>query len=66
MVGVSLVGLSGSLIKDSVNDSFTSDLVQVVVRASKGLPPPEPIDSPEATTVLVGKFFFPMVSEKPI
>jgi len=45
MAGVSLVGFSGSLIKDSVKESFT---------LKSELPP---IDSPEATTVLIGVFF---------
>jgi hypothetical protein len=49
MAGVSLVGFSGSLIKDSIKYSFTPNSV------TKSELPPEPIDTPEATTVLVGK-----------
>ena len=48
MFGVSLVGLSGSMVKDALKESplsvFFSD-------------EPEPIDTPEVTSVLVGVFF---------
>lgn len=50
MFGVSLVGLSGSMVKDALKESplsiFFSDA-----------PTPEPIDTPEVTSVLVGVFF---------
>jgi hypothetical protein len=52
MAGVSLVGFSGSLVKDSVKDSFSPN-----TPSKSELPPPEPIETPEATTVLVGVFF---------
>ena len=48
MAGVSLVGLSGSMVKDAVKEpsaNFIDDL-----------PPPEPIEEPEVTKVLVGMF----------
>jgi len=54
MCGVALVGFSGSLIKDSVKEA----LFYLLNKSSNAdLPPPEPIDRPEATTVLVGVFF---------
>jgi len=57
MVGVSLVGFSGSLIKDAIRDPIISNIVRAVIPASSDLPPPEAIEKPEATTVLVGVFF---------
>jgi hypothetical protein len=60
MVGVSLVGLSGSFIKDSIKDTITSGLVGRAIASSSDLPPPEPIEKPEATTVLVGKVLDPV------
>jgi hypothetical protein len=58
MAGVSLVGFSGSLIKDFVKDTFTLNFVPGLTKSE--LPPTEPIDSPEATTVLVGKLLHPI------
>lgn len=49
MTGVSLVGLSGSLIKDTLTESPLGNLL-----IAHGNAAPEPIDKPEATTVLVG------------
>ncbi|KAI0721584.1 hypothetical protein C8T65DRAFT_630476 [Cerioporus squamosus] len=49
MAGVSLVGLSGSLVKDAVKES--------PVHSFDEIPPPEPIEEPEVTKVLVGVFF---------
>ncbi|KAH7924564.1 hypothetical protein BV22DRAFT_1195813 [Leucogyrophana mollusca] len=51
MAGISLVGYSGSLIKEVVEDSFR--LVVATVTGSA----PEPIEQPEVTRVLVGVFF---------
>jgi hypothetical protein len=53
MAGVSLVGFSGSLIKDTVNE--------IVANAIPGVRStvPEPIEKPEATKVLIGEFSFP-------
>ncbi|THH33995.1 hypothetical protein EUX98_g350 [Antrodiella citrinella] len=55
MLGVSLVGYSGSLIKDAVKE------VTVVLfhyaDATRVPPPPEPIEQPELTKVVVGVFF---------
>jgi hypothetical protein len=62
MAGVSLVGLSGSLIKDAIRED--SDFVSVLKRAlmdidlpTGDLPPPVPIEKPAATKVLLGVFF---------
>ncbi|KAI9064238.1 hypothetical protein FKP32DRAFT_1570517 [Trametes sanguinea] len=49
MAGVSLVGLSGSMVKDAVKESAVNML--------DDLPPAEPIEEPEVTKVLVGVFF---------
>ncbi|KAL7283239.1 hypothetical protein ACG7TL_002666 [Trametes sanguinea] len=49
MAGVSLVGLSGSLVKDAVKESAVNMLDE--------LPPAEPVEEPEVTKVLVGVFF---------
>ncbi|OSD02886.1 hypothetical protein PYCCODRAFT_1435170 [Trametes coccinea BRFM310] len=49
MAGVSLVGLSGSLVKDAVKESAVNMLDE--------LPPGEPVEEPEVTKVLVGVFF---------
>ncbi|KAI0807203.1 hypothetical protein C8Q74DRAFT_1187396 [Fomes fomentarius] len=49
MAGVSLVGLSGSMVKDAVKEPS--------VNAFDDLPPPEPTEEPEVTKVLVGVFF---------
>jgi hypothetical protein len=52
MAGVALVGLSGSLIKNNLKESPLGNILGL--RAS-GNAAPEPIDEPEATTVLVGE-----------
>ncbi|KAJ4488167.1 hypothetical protein J3R30DRAFT_3363644 [Lentinula aciculospora] len=52
MGGVALVGFSGSLIKDSVKEALVS-----LLSGNADLPPPDSIETPEATTVLVGVFF---------
>ncbi|CDO70723.1 hypothetical protein BN946_scf184798.g38 [Trametes cinnabarina] len=49
MAGVSLVGLSGSLVKDAVKESALNLLDE--------LPPAEHVEEPEVTKVLVGVFF---------
>jgi hypothetical protein len=64
MLGVSLVGLSGSLIRDAVRED--TDVLTVLARALADLPgnedtapipAPEPIEKPSATKVLIGVFF---------
>jgi hypothetical protein len=60
MAGVSLVGFSGSLIKDAVKESVV-DVLSRAMPALAGnhladLPPPVPIEKPEATKVLIGEF----------
>ncbi|KAK0197256.1 hypothetical protein F5146DRAFT_1130068 [Armillaria mellea] len=57
MAGVGLVGFSGSLIKDAVKEFVGQSMPTWIASASSDLPPPEPIEKPEATTVLVGIFF---------
>ncbi|TDL27557.1 hypothetical protein BD410DRAFT_782666 [Rickenella mellea] len=60
MAGVSIVGLSGSMIKDVVKEGSQNLLRTTLsprVIIAEMLPPPEPIDQPEATKVLVGVFF---------
>ncbi|KAI5123311.1 hypothetical protein M0805_009332 [Coniferiporia weirii] len=62
MLGVSIVGLSGSMTKDAVKENAMSFLHAVTAPSSLAarsadLPSPEPIESPEATKVLVGVFF---------
>lgn len=54
-----MVGLSGSLIKDSVKENALSmlNMISRVAIGSEDLPSPEPIEQPEATKVLVGVFF---------
>jgi drug/metabolite transporter (DMT)-like permease len=54
MAGVALVGLSGSMIKDTLKESPLGNVLGL--RPSENTTP-EPIDVPEATTVLVGVFF---------
>ncbi|KAF5386801.1 hypothetical protein D9615_001854 [Tricholomella constricta] len=51
MTGVGLVGFSGSLIKDAIKEPSLAG------HSSTDLPPLEPIEQPEMTTVLVGVFF---------
>ena len=46
MAGVSLVGFSGSMVKDAVKEPS--------LNALEDLPPPEPVEEPEVTKVLVG------------
>jgi len=53
MTGVGLVGFSGSLIKDAIKESALPSLTG---HGSTDLPP-EPIEQPEMTRVLVGVFF---------
>ena len=48
MAGVSLVGLSGSMVKDAVKEPSLNSF--------DDLPPPEPIEEPEVTKVLVGEY----------
>ncbi|KAF5391456.1 hypothetical protein D9757_002053 [Collybiopsis confluens] len=58
MTGVALVGFSGSLTKDAVKEAMvTLTRMSISPFTSTDLPPPEPIDQPEVTTVLVGVFF---------
>ncbi|KAJ4001396.1 hypothetical protein F5050DRAFT_1724712 [Lentinula boryana] len=52
MSGVALVGFSGSLIKDTVKEA-----VNLLLNGRADSSPPESIETPEATTVLVGVFF---------
>ena len=47
MAGVSLVGLSGSMVKDAVKESS--------VNVFDEIPSPEPVEEPEVTKVLVGQ-----------
>jgi hypothetical protein len=62
IAGVSLVGLSGSLIKDAIRED--RPVLEVLKRAlmdidlpGGDLPPPVPIEKPAATKVLLGVFF---------
>lgn len=60
MCGVSLVGLSGSLIKDAIHED--TDVLTMLGRAlvdgiTGDLPAPEPIKKPATTKVLLGVFF---------
>jgi len=54
MAGVALVGLSGSLIKDTLKESPLGNILGLSPSENTA---PETIDDPEATTVLVGVFF---------
>lgn len=60
MAGVSLVGFSGSMVKDAVKDASValfSSVAQAGINQTAPtapVPPPEPIDSPEVTKVLLG------------
>jgi hypothetical protein len=59
MAGVSLVGLSGSLLKEAVREG--SDVMTVLARTladvpSGDMPTPEPIEKPAVTKVLLGVF----------
>lgn len=51
MAGVALVGLSGSMIKDTLKESPLGNILGLTPTENTA---PEPIDKPEATTVLVG------------
>ncbi|KAH9934935.1 uncharacterized protein B0H18DRAFT_927619 [Fomitopsis serialis] len=58
MAGVSLVGFSGSMIKDAVKeDAGFAGFVRAAARLLDDLPAPQPIEEPEITKVLVGVFF---------
>ena len=59
MAGVSIVGLSGSMIKDTVKDNLLGLLRQLSVLAgpAEDLPVPEPTSPPQSTSVLIGVFF---------
>ena len=57
MAGVSLVGFSGSLVKDAVKEtvpSFVSAYMFAGTNGTAPVPPPEPIEEPEVTRVLIG------------
>ena len=57
MAGVSLVGYSGSLTKDSVREE-TNNLLTIARAIAMGddapLTTPEPIEEPQVTKVLIG------------
>jgi len=58
MGGVSLVGLSGSMVKDAVKEVEPGPLASFLLkRLDPGYPAPVPVEKPEATKVLVGIFF---------
>lgn len=60
MAGVSVVGLSGSMIKDAIRDAGDGKVDLSMRSLLRRLAPPtmnEPVDTPQATTVLVGVFF---------
>ena len=54
-----MVGLSGSLIKDTVKENalYMLNAISRLGIRSEDLPSPEPIEQPEATKVLIGVFF---------
>ncbi|KAL0579974.1 hypothetical protein V5O48_002058 [Marasmius crinis-equi] len=56
MAGVALVGYSGSLIKDAVKEAVNV-LVSRFTSTDADVPPPEPIEMPEATAAVIGVFF---------
>ena len=57
MIGISLVGYSGSLIKDAVKeDAGLIGLLRSSTHFLDELPPPEPSKEPEVTKVLVGPY----------
>ena len=56
MAGVSIVGLSGSMIKDTVKENALG-LLRLIAGAADDLPAPEPIEPPQATSVLIGILF---------
>ena len=53
MTGVGLVGLSGSMIKEAVKEGPLGFLLST----SADVPTTEPVETPQATRVLVGVFF---------
>lgn len=60
MIGVSLVGFSGSMIKDAVKDASVSLFSSFLdsngtIPNAPPVPPPEPIEEPEVTKVLIGE-----------
>ncbi|KAI0305445.1 hypothetical protein B0F90DRAFT_1698097 [Multifurca ochricompacta] len=57
MAGVSLVGFSGSLIKDTLRPVAPSLLSMLDSTPTNDLPATDPIDHPEASKVLIGVFF---------
>lgn len=57
MTGVSLVGFSGSLIKDTLHPIAPSLVKLLESIPAAGPPVNEPIDQPEATKVVIGVFF---------
>lgn len=54
MAGVSLVGFSGSLIKDTLHEDAPSLVNFLNPPPSTGPPVNEPLDEPEATKVVIG------------
>lgn len=55
MIGISLVGYSGSLVKDAVKEDVgLIGLLRSSVHFLDDLPSPEPSKEPEVTKVLVG------------
>jgi hypothetical protein len=54
MAGVSLVGFSGSLIKDTLHEVAPSLVNFLDPTPATGPPANEPIDEPEATKVVIG------------
>lgn len=54
MAGVSLVGFSGSLIKDTLHQVAPSLVNFLDLTPAAGPPANEPIDEPEATKVVIG------------
>jgi hypothetical protein len=57
MAGVSLVGFSGSLIKDTLHPIAPSLVNLLESIPATGPPANEPIDNPEATKVVIGICF---------
>ncbi|KAI0256285.1 hypothetical protein BJV78DRAFT_1118237 [Lactifluus subvellereus] len=57
MAGVSLVGFSGSLIKDTLQPVAPSLVSFLSSTPANGPPANEPIETPEATKVVIGVFF---------
>lgn len=53
MLGVCLVGLSGSMIKDEIKDA-TETVLLIGRSLATGAKPPPPTEQPETTAVLVG------------